>query len=201
MRTNYVLIDYENIQPESLSLLNGEHFKVILFVGANQTKVTFETATALQRLGSNAQYIKITGNGSNALDFHIAFYIGQLAAEDPTAFFHIISKDTGFDPLIQHLNAKKIFAVRSRDISEIPLIKSSMDKLPGDKVALVVANLQQRGTSKPRTAKTLSSTINSIFKKQLSETEQDALLKELQAKSYICVDGTKVSYALPAKEL
>ena len=128
MRTNYVLIDYENVQPEGLSILDIEHFKVIVFVGASQTKLSFETASALQRMGSKAEYIKIAGSGSNALDFHIAFYIGQLATQDPTAYFHIISKDTGFDPLIQHLKTKKIFAARSRDVSEIPLVKVANTK-------------------------------------------------------------------------
>lgn len=201
MRTNYVLIDYENVQPDAFSALDGEHFKVIVFIGANQTKVNFEAAAALQRMGSKAEYIKIAGNGSNALDFHIAYHIGRLATQDPTAYFHIISKDKGFDPLIQHLKSEKVSAARSSNISAIPLVKISNTKSPEEKIAIIVANLQQRGASKPRTLKTLSSTINSIFLKQLPEKELAALLKELQVKCYIALDGTKVSYALPVKEL
>ena len=200
MRTNYVLIHYENVQPDALSMLDAEHFKVMLFVGASQTKLTFEAAAALQRMGNRAEYIKISGNGSNALDFHIAFYIGQIAAHEPTACFHIISKDSGFDPLIQHLNSKKILAARWRDVSEIPAVKVANTQTPTEKIAAIVANLQQRGTSKPRTVKTLLSTINASFQKQLSEQELANLLGELQAKSYVIVDGTKVSYALPANE-
>ena len=51
MRTNYVLIDYENVQPSALSVLEKEHFKVVVFVGANQAKVAFDVAAQLQRLG------------------------------------------------------------------------------------------------------------------------------------------------------
>jgi hypothetical protein len=197
LRTNYVLIDYENVQPEALSVLDEEHFKVLVFVGASQTKLTFEAAAALQRMGNKAEYIKISGNGSNALDFHIAFYIGQLASSDPTAYFHIISKDTGFDPLIQHLKSKKLFAARSRDVSEIPLVKVANTKSPTEKIAVIVANLQQRGASKPRTVKTLLSTVSSLFQRQLSEQELAELLKDLEAKSYVTVNDTKVSYSLP----
>ena len=125
MKTNYVLIDYENVQPEAMAVLNEEHFKVIVFVGANQTKVSFEVASALQQMGTRAEYVRISGNGSNALDFHIAFYIGQLAAQEPEAYFHIVSKDTGFDPLIQHLKARKILACRSKDVTEIPIVKAA----------------------------------------------------------------------------
>jgi len=201
MRTNYVLIDYENVQPEALTALCAEHFKVIVFVGSNQKKVTFEAAEALQRMGNKAEYIKISGNGPNALDFHIAFYIGQIAAVDPAAYFHIISKDTGFDPLIQHLKTKKVFAARSRDVGDIPLVKTAGAKLPSEKLAVIVSNLQHRGASKPRTVKTLSSTIQALFQKQLSEHELVTLLKELQTKDYITVNETKVSYTLPASGL
>ena len=67
MRINYVLIDYENVQPEALTVLEAEHFKVIVFVGASQTKVTFEAAAALQLMGDRAEYIKISSNGSGRL--------------------------------------------------------------------------------------------------------------------------------------
>ena len=46
----------------------------MVFIGANQTKVTIEFASLLQQLGTRAQYLRISGNGRNALDFHIAFY-------------------------------------------------------------------------------------------------------------------------------
>jgi PIN domain len=197
LRTNYVFIDYENVQPNALSVLDQEHFKVLVFVGASQTKVSFESAAALQRMGSRAEYIKISANGSNALDFHIAFYIGQLATQDPTAYFHIISKDTGFDPLIQHLKGKKIFAARSKDVADIPLVKAANTKSPGEKVDVIVAKLQQLAASKPRTIKTLSSTISSLFQKQLSEEDVASLVAELQSRKLVVVTDTKVSYAIP----
>jgi hypothetical protein len=70
------------------------------------------------------EYVQISGSGPNALDFHIAFYIGQFAAQDPTACFHIVSNDTGFDPLIEHLKSRKISAARTPSIDSIPAIKN-----------------------------------------------------------------------------
>ena len=201
MRTNYVLIDYENVQPSVLSVLDAEHFKVMVFVGANQNKLTFETAAALQKMGDRAEYIKITGNGADALDFHIAFYIGRISSQDPTAYFHIISKDTGFDPLVQHLKEQKIAAVRSKDVADIPLLKVANSKTIPEKLSAVVNNLVQRGASKPRTLKTLTSTINSLFQKQLSEEELVALMKSMESKGYISINETRVSYALPSGEV
>src|SRR5882757_4103914 len=123
-----------------MTLLDQEHFKVIVFVGASQAKVSFEMAAALQRMGAKADYIKISGNGSNALDFHIAFYIGHLAAADADACFHIISKDTGFDPLIAHLKSKKILAQRWRDVGELPQARATNTKTPNEKLALILSN-------------------------------------------------------------
>lgn len=102
-RTNYVLIDYESVQPSHLELLNRDGFIAYVFVGKVQAKLSFETVSVIQDLGERASYIKISGAGPNALDFRIAFYIGQIGARDPDAFFHIISKDKGFYPLIEHL--------------------------------------------------------------------------------------------------
>lgn len=198
MRTNYVLIDYENVQPEAMAVLSQEHFKVIVFVGANQAKVTFEVASALQQMGERAEYIKISGNGSNALDFHIAYYIGLLASKEPDAYFHIVSKDTGFDPLINHLKGKKILACRSKDVTDIPIVKASNTKSPSEKIAVIIADLKRRGAAKPRAVKTLTSTISNMFQKQLSDEELQSLLLELQAKGIVSIAGTKVSYELPA---
>lgn len=196
MRTNYVLVDYENVQPELLSALAEDHFKVLVFVGASQSKVSYATAEALQRLGDRAEYVKISGNGPNALDFHIAFYIGHLSAQDPAAYFHVISKDTGFDPLIQHLKTRKVFAARAKDVADIPLVRAAGSKTPDERVDLIVARLQQLGASKPRTRKTLTGTINSLFPKM--DGDAAALVQLMETRGLITVTGTRLSYHLPA---
>ena len=95
---NYVLLDFENVQPVEVDSLAVDQYRLMVFVGASQSKLSYDIATSIQRLGSSATYVKISGNGSNALDFHIAYYIGHLAANEPSAHFFIVSKDTGFDP-------------------------------------------------------------------------------------------------------
>jgi hypothetical protein len=197
LATNYVLIDFENVQPNNLEILYHHPFKVLVFVGENQTKIPFDLASAMQNLGESAQYIKITGNGKNALDFHIAFYIGELAVKEPGAFFHIISRDTGFDPLIKHLKSKKIKVQRERDLAEIPVVRMSAATSSDEKVAAIVKNLAGRGQSRPRKVKTLSNTINSLFTENLTEQQLIALVKELENKQYIKVNNGNITYHLP----
>ena len=198
MKTNYVLIDYESVQPDDIAPLQHEHVRVIVFVGPHQTKIAFEKAAALQPMGKNVEYIRLSGSGPNALDFHIAYYLGQLAAKEPSAFFHIISKDTGFDPLVKHLKERKLRVCRVQTIGEIPILKPIDPKTSPDRVALIVANLQKRGAHRPRTVATLSSTIRATFQKQLTDHEVSLLVSELKKKGLVKVDGTKVTYNLPS---
>ncbi|WP_210093718.1 PIN domain-containing protein [Ruegeria sp. HKCCSP346] len=194
MKNNYILIDFENVQPVNLGALNSHDFRLIVFVGANQKNVPYDFATALQNLGEKATYQKISGNGANALDFHIAFYIGELSAKDENAYFHIISRDKGFDPLIVHLRERRIYALRHKDLSEIPFVRISNAESPDEKIDAIVASLRSRGSSRPRKIKTLASTINALFMKTLDEAEQDRLVAELQSRGHIIVNNQSVSY-------
>lgn len=197
MKNSYVLIDYENVQPAAMVALEREHFHVIVFVGAGQAKVTYEVASVLQRMGERASYIKIASSGKNALDFHIAYYIGHLSAKEPEAHFHIVSKDTGFDPLIQHLKSRKISVGRVKAVTDLPLAKVVSAKPASDRVSVVVANLVRLGSSKPRALKTLRRTINAMFQKSLSEAEVENIIAELSRKGVVVVNQSKVSYAMP----
>jgi hypothetical protein len=195
--TNYLLIDYENVQPDTFAAFDANDFRVMVFVGAGQSKVAFDTASALQKLGDKAEYVKISGNGSNALDFHIAYYIGKISAQDPGACFHVISKDSGFDPLIQHLTDQNIVAARFKDVLDIPILKTAFGRPTPEGLNVVIANLRRRGATKPTTLKALTNTIDSVFHKQLSGEAVEALVKTLEKDGLITVSDNKVSYAFP----
>ena len=197
LKTNFVLIDLENVQPKNLEILKRHNFRVIVFVGDKQTKISFELASAMQSLGSNAEYVKIEGNGLNALDFHIAFYIGHIAQNGSNSYFHIISKDTGFDPLIKHLKNKKIYAQRHTDIAEIPLLKIASSTTKIEKVNEIIDFLIVRGSAKPRTVQTLSNSINMLFMKKLEESELSELVEELIKQKIVIQGNNKISYKLP----
>ena len=65
------------------------------------------------------------------------------------------------------------------------------------RIALVVADLQKRGPSRPRRVATLKNTMNSVFQMSLSDAELDVLLSSLQSSGYVVIEEKKVSYALP----
>lgn len=196
-KLNHVLIDFENVQPKNLSLLVGKGYRVHVFVGENQAKLPFELVEAMQQLGDAGRYVKIAGNGRNALDFHIAFTLGELVHEDPKGYFHVISRDTGFDPLIKHLRRQGYEAHREQDLAEIPPLRTPATVAEGDKVGVIVKNLAGRGPSRPRKVKTLTNTIISLFKPKLEDGEAAQLIRDLKEQGYISLDGDKVAYKLP----
>lgn len=156
-RVNYVLIDHENVQPSDMALLDREDVRLWVFVGASQPRMSSELTIQMLAMRERPTCMRISGNGPNALDFHIAFYIGQLAQEDPRGFFHIISKDTGFDPLVTHLKSKQIFACRSAGIAQIPLFKPQLAALPRPSISVsaestVVTSLPQTAAIPPAVA-------------------------------------------------
>jgi len=198
VRTNHVLVDYENVQPSDFDLLKDGPFKVKVFLGPNQSKVPVSLAAALQPLGPSAEYVILETAGANALDFHIAYYVGALACEDPSAFFHIISRDSGFDPLIKHLRARNLLVQRSTRIGEIPCLKPPLPTAMDVQIDAVVTDLARRKASKPRTQKTLLSTLNALFNRELSEQQLTQLFAALRDRGIVQVEGTKVSYRLAA---
>ena len=197
MANNYVLIDYENVHPKNLELLLDHPFNVYVFVGQNQARIPFDLADSMQLLGKAAQYIKIAGSGQNALDFHIAYYVGELASKEPDACFHIISKDKGFDPLIRHLKERNIRVEREKDLGEIPLLQLSEKTSLDDQISAIVKNLGGRGQSRPRKIKTLQNTINSLFTKKLDQKELNELMNEMKRRKLIVIKQNNVSYKLP----
>jgi|SRR5262245_3800229 len=68
-------------------------------------------------------------------------------------------------------------------------------KAPTDAAELVIANLRQRGSGKPKTVKALLGTIRSLFQKGIAEERLASLLEQLEAKGFIAIEGSKVVYA------
>lgn len=205
MATRYVLIDYENVQPEKLERLNANLYAVLVFVGASQAKMPTNLVTAMQRFVRGFRCIQVSGNGRDALDFHIAYYLGRIAAAEPDASFYIVSGDSGYDPLIRHLEEAKIAARRIASIDDISG-KRPMNVRPvahdtaaaPDRLAEIIDDLKRRGDSKPRTVKAFRATINARYQKQLTERDLSALVDQLTKRGAVTVQGTKVSYRLPA---
>ncbi|HEX9971431.1 MAG TPA: PIN domain-containing protein, partial [bacterium] len=148
------MIDYENVQGINLTQIERMDCRVCVFTGSSQNKIPIDLVSSAQRLGNRLNWIRIDGNGPNALDFHIAYYLGTQIAMNPADEYFVLSRDKGFDPLIKHIAKKKMICKRISSISEIESIKRPKDA-DGD-YGRVVHNLRKIDKSKrPRNKKTL----------------------------------------------
>lgn len=217
MKTNYVLIDFENVHVKSLALLKGEHFRIKVFLGPKNTTLPRDLVLAMQEHGDRAEYTVLDTPSKNALDFHITYYLGGLAAADPDGFFHVISKDTGFDSLIQHLRTRKVFVVRSESIDEMPCFKPAVaspapsngasgkdshvngvsSNAVEEMLKAFVNSLIKPKATKPRTTKTLRNAIQAQCGKESPATVINAVYAALQKQGYVKLNGDKVTYSLP----
>lgn len=193
----YVLIDYENVQPANLALVAEKNFCVKIFIGSSQTRIPIDLVTALHALGSKAEYIRIAGSGPNALDFHISYYMGRISALEPDATFHIVSKDTGFDPLLTHLKSKGIQAKREATVGTVPVLKNLTVSSSNAQVDAVIAKLKGMPKSRPQKEKSLKTMISAWFGKKLSADGIDQIVQELVSRNVVAVEGTSVKYSLP----
>ena len=208
MANHYALIDLENIQPASLQKLKKEGYQIKVFVGATQSKISIDLAAELQSFGSDAQYIRIETSGKNALDFHIAFYMGRISASDPGSRFIVLSKDTGYDPLLKHMRACGITANRSGVAlagKTVPAPLSSpvvnQKKPPpqmtmAERVAHAHQYLNRAGKAKPAKLKTLNAAMKSVFLKKLDDSAISHLINELIRQGIVIENQGSVSYKL-----
>src|SRR5437762_4992111 len=117
MPDSVLLVDYENIGKIDLGAIPAG-VRVPFFFGASQKSVPTEFLKAALRLGERFVPIDIEGQGKNALDFHIAFYLGEYLTRSPGTSCVVLSKDKGFDPLIRHLVRRGFTARRANSMAE-----------------------------------------------------------------------------------
>ncbi len=190
-----LLIDYENVQNINLSEIEGADCKVYIFTGSSQNKIPIELVRSAQALGDRLDWVRIDGNGPNALDFHIAYYLGAYVAKNPTNEYVILSRDKGFDPLIKHITREKVSCKRISGISEIGPIKRT--KGPDAEYGKVIANLKkiEKG-QRPRNKKTLRQHIKSLVGKTQSEEKLAQIVDRLFATKQIVEEHGKISYKI-----
>ena len=93
------------------------------------------------------------------------------------------------------VNQRGAFVCPQLGEAELPATQTLPEEA---RFALVVADLQKRGTARPRKLGTLRNTVNSVFQNSLSEEEMSSFVTLLEFHEYISVEVTKVTYALPS---
>jgi hypothetical protein len=140
------------------------------------------------------ELVRLQSGGHNAVDIVLAYQMGRAAAVYPRARFHIISKDTGFDALLQYMRSKGICASRHANYAALKAELSggpAYTPVPGE-LKDVIACLQKTPSSLPKKKKALTSYLRSSLGKDLSTDEIENLIESLLEHGHLEIDSKGV---------
>jgi hypothetical protein len=215
---NHVFVDYENVHAVDPTIIGSKTVHVTLLLGAKKTKLDATVVEKLMQHAATVEMIRLTSSGRNALDFTLAYYLGRAVLADPCGHFHIVSKDKGYDALIEHLRGKHIFARRHEDfttltssatakpsaatssVATLAAKASPKPKPPASLEALetrVLEHFRKPTTNRPRTKNKLTSHLISHLGKKVTEAEVLQLIEMLSQAGHLVIgDKGKVTYHL-----
>jgi hypothetical protein len=190
MTEQVVLVDLENVQGLDLARMPAQA-RIKIFVGQLQSKLPTALVQQTQALGSRLEWVRIDGNGPNALDFHIACHLGEGICKYPKAEFVILSNDKGFDPLVRHVVARGFKCRRDGQARSAPTPKPTLSAH-----AQAVADLLRRSekNKRPRKRATLTNYLATHFHKKLTAEEIKKAVEHLLQAGLIAGTEAALTY-------
>lgn len=185
-----LLVDLENVQRIDLSAVPIDA-RVMIFYGTTQKKLPEALVVQAQPLGPRLKWVKIAGQGPNALDFHIAFYLGEILTDQPSTECVILSRDAGFDPLTRHLQSL------GRTCRRVTQLKDAFPNRQGEETDHFARLLMLLRKEKPRPTKRkgLAGKVKSWFP-NLTENARLALIQRLFEESTVRESEELLTYVL-----
>lgn len=190
---NWAFVDYENVG--SLEGLNfSDYQRVFVFCGPKNTRIK---VGALPTEGfCRIELIGVTTMGANNLDFHLAFHLGRFhEIADKGVSFHIISNDSGFSGLINHV--KKLGRTCKKVAKKVGAPKPVAPPTLSEEASLVVARLKQLdGRKRPRKKASFVNWIKSQCQGLANGENPEAVCKELVGAKLIRESGSGIAYEI-----
>jgi hypothetical protein len=202
MSDTILLVDFENVGKIDLASV-PDGYVVALFFGAAQKSVPKEFLKAALKLRERFVSIDIEGQGKNALDFHIAYYLGEYLTQSAKTPCVILSKDRGFDPLIKHLGLRGFIVRRANTLREACPPAAAANRRPTSRRESVSVSVHETAAQwlsesaknrRPRTRKALASHLYSHFSKKIPENEVQNLIESLIASGQLSEANGRITY-------
>lgn len=215
---DHVLVDFENVCEIDTTIFAAKNVDFRLLLGAGQTKLDIGLVEKLLLHAASVQLVRLTSRGKNALDLTLAYYLGEALAADPTGIFHIVSKDKGFDPLIQHLQSKHHQVQRHDSFASVTFggLPKSRQSDPSATLPMcvpaktktaplsldglldqAVAQLRKTAAHRPKSRISLLRYLITYLRPEVTETTAESIIEALASTGHLAIDGKgAVSYSL-----
>jgi hypothetical protein len=219
---NHVFVDFENVQDVDPAVIGNKTVRFTLLVGPRQTRLAVSLVEKLLEHADSVQLVRLASSGRNALDFVLAYYVGRAVAANPTGAFHIVSKDRGYNPLIEHLQNKHIRARRHNSFATLtfadpvrlpapaspavapkPKSRSKSGTRPAtldERTTRLLEHLRKPTTNRPKKKQKLISFLVAYLGRKITEAEALNLVENLRQTGRLTIDEKGgVSYRLEHK--
>lgn len=212
---NHIFIDFENVHEVDLSLIGQKFVDLTLLIGPKQTKLNTSLVEKILPHANSVHLIRLTEPGRNALDFALAYYVGRSAALDPSGYFHIISGDTGYDPLIAHLRRNQVRAHRHPNFESLkalfnplavtppapailaPKAKPAPKTIPAppkpaaapldERATHALEHLRDHPKNRPAREATLLRHMKNLFGQKITDTEAVSVVEMLRLAGHLAI--------------
>lgn len=215
-------VDFENLQDLAYDEIDPNNDMVVIFVGHTQTKISFDIVKKTQKLGKAVEWIQMGGSGRNALDFHIAYYLGYfIASKESTSTeckIFIASGDSDYDVLIKHILSQGHYCERIKTLPPIKTIDHGVQTqhphnhalyepapAPAPAPAKILTNsdilahlIEHLGKveklKRPRTEQTLVNHIKAQYLKKKPDLKSEDIFNLLKKNKKINLNQKRISY-------
>ena len=108
------LIDFENVHDSGLTgvLSLTENDEIFIFYSSKSEHMSFDTHVNIMKTAARVKYIKLRRSAKNYLDFQLCTHLGFLIGSKVEGPYYIISKDTGYESVIDYWNDHGITVIR-----------------------------------------------------------------------------------------
>lgn len=124
------LVDYENVHDDGLSGVAalGKEDGVVIFWGNSTKNIPFDRHIEIYNCEASFEYIKVEKVGKNYLDFQLATKLGYLFGKGEKGPAFIVSKDVGYESVVDFWKSHGREVVRIEKIEEATRKKTEKTK-------------------------------------------------------------------------
>ena len=126
------LVDYENVSDAGVVGVDtlSESDTVIIFYGSKVKSVAYESLIAITSSKAGIEHLKAEKTAKNYLDFQLTTYLGYKLGKESFNEIFVISKDSGFDAVVDFWSEKGCIIKRQDAIVVTEKPEATLEEKP-----------------------------------------------------------------------
>ena len=193
------LVDYENVSDAGLVGVNqlSSNDIVVIFYGSKVKTVAYESLIAITSSSANIEHVKAEKTAKNYLDFQLTTYLGYKLGQNSYDAIFVISRDSGFDAVVDFWTEKGYSIKRQESIViKEKVVEEISEELPkarprrtytrrtGNSGRTTTRTVRQKVVTKTQAKKPRTNTRPTVTEKQKAELRAALKGAELSAPDY-----------------